>query len=400
MGASESAVGQAQRARRALAVALVLFRWAALAWMAVLAITTRATLARPGVAWAAVGVAAAWTVFAAANTRTLRVSAWIELALALGLILVSGFVVADGAVVAGRPFFAASWPMAAVAAVAISRGPLGGVAAAVFVSVALLGARIVNGVGPADMTAVHWQGFANGAMTYLLAGGAIGLVSRLLDRSAAEYQVAIDEAMVARERAARLAERESLARQIHDSVLQALALVHKRGKELAATAGPEVGALADMAGEQEAALRSLILRAPEEVPSGTASLRHELEQVARAVVGLDVRVTAVGPVLVPAGWASELAAAAKQALDNVVEHAGASTATVFAEEDEGVVVVSIRDDGHGFTYDEEQLEADGKAGLLRSMKGRVMDLGGRMVVDSSPRGTEIEFRVPRVSVEG
>jgi signal transduction histidine kinase len=49
---------------------------------------------------------------------------------------------------------------------------------------------------------------------------------------------------------ARLAERESLAWQIHDSVLQALALVHKRGRELAAD-GPvqadQVAGLAEMA---------------------------------------------------------------------------------------------------------------------------------------------------------
>jgi signal transduction histidine kinase len=41
------------------------------------------------------------------------------------------------------------------------------------------------------------------------------------------------ETMGAREQAARLSERESLARQIHDSVLQSLAMVHKRARELA-----------------------------------------------------------------------------------------------------------------------------------------------------------------------
>ena len=64
-------------------------------------------------------------------------------------------------------------------------------------------------------------------------------------------------------------------------VLQALALVHKRGRELAA-GGPvppaEVAGLAEMAAGQERALRSLILRDPDQeaTPAGAASLRAAL----------------------------------------------------------------------------------------------------------------------------
>jgi signal transduction histidine kinase len=60
------------------------------------------------------------------------------------------------------------------------------------------------------------------------------------------------------------------------------------------------------------------------------------------------------------------------------------------------VTVSVRDDGVGFVYDEEQLSRDGKAGMLKSMKGRAEELGGRMTVDTRPgKGTEIEFKVPQ-----
>ena len=53
-------------------------------------------------------------------------------------------------------------------------------------------------------------------------------------------------------------ERERLARGIHDSVLQVLALVQRRGAE----AGGEAAELGRLAGEQEAALRSLVGGAP------------------------------------------------------------------------------------------------------------------------------------------
>ena len=57
------------------------------------------------------------------------------------------------------------------------------------------------------------------------------------------------------ERAAQLSaavtERERLARQVHDGVIQVLALVAKRGREI----GGATAELADLAGQQESALR-------------------------------------------------------------------------------------------------------------------------------------------------
>jgi signal transduction histidine kinase len=91
----------------------------------------------------------------------------------------------------------------------------------------------------------------------------------------------------------------------------------------------------------------------------------------------------------------ELVSAVRQALANVVEHAQATRVAVFADSEEGWVHVSVRDDGRGFVYDEKQLQAAGKAGMLRSMKGRVEDLGGKMRVETAPgAGTEVQFRIP------
>ena len=60
------------------------------------------------------------------------------------------------------------------------------------------------------------------------------------------------------ERAARLAasleERERLSRQVHDGAIQVLALVARRGREI----GGETAELAELAGEQERALRRLV----------------------------------------------------------------------------------------------------------------------------------------------
>jgi signal transduction histidine kinase len=241
----------------------------------------------------------------------------------------------------------------------------------------------------------------------MLAGIGFGFVANLLRRAAAELHDAQVAQVQARERSARLTERESLGRQIHDSVLQVLALVHKRGRELAQhdqVAPAEVARLADLAAAQERALRSLILRPPEEPPADdhVASLRTALEAAAAQVAGdLDVQVTAVGESLLPATHVRELRAAVEQALRNVVQHAGARHAWVFVDDDDAGVVVTVRDDGRGFVYDEQRLRDAGKYGLLRSICGRITELGGTSTIDSAPgRGTEVELRVPRPTGNG
>jgi signal transduction histidine kinase len=54
----------------------------------------------------------------------------------------------------------------------------------------------------------------------------------------------------------------------------------------------------------------------------------------------------------------------------------------------------------GFEFHESKLREAGKAGILKSMKGRIDDLGGTMTITSGDgRGTEVEFMVPSVRKE-
>jgi signal transduction histidine kinase len=390
---------EAERGRAVLELGILVFRWVSLAWMAVLAVTA-GELRRPALAAATIAALVAWTGWlTVARPRPTWPVLAADLALAVGLNLVAGLVMPAGS--AGeRPWFAAGYPVAAAVTWGAARGVGGGVAAGLALGASLVAGQLVNGT---DLTGGRPEvplSLAGGTLNFVLAGGAVGLVARLLERSASQLRQATEETIRARERAARLAERESLGRQIHDSVLQVLALVHKRGRELA-SGGPvppdQVAGLAEMAAGQEQALRSLILRDPDQkgTPDGAASLRAALETLAGAEWSLPVTVGATGALWLPARHVEELAAAVRQALDNAVEHAGASRVALFAEEDAGAVVLTVRDDGRGFTYDERRLLAEGKIGLAKSVKGRVEQLGGRMLVTSRPgAGTEIELRVP------
>jgi len=391
---------EAERARATLSLGILVLRWATVAWTAVLAAATLSELRHPAVAWVVVAAEAAWTAWLTAARP-----AWsspvlaADLALAVVLLALAGYANEPGRLAAGdRPVFSTAYPVVAALTWGACRGVRGGLAAGATLGLALLAARVLNGAGPEELRTAQALGLASGAVNFLLAGFGVGLLARLLDRSAAQLRVALDESVRARERAARLAERESLARQIHDSVLQSLAMVHKRGRELAAAEqvpGSELVGLAELAAGQERALRMLVLRPPGQPPQGRAALRDALEELAAATPGLRVTVSAVGPLWLPGGHVAELRAAVRQALDNVAGHAGTGAASVFAEQDGAEVVVSVRDDGAGFAYDEAALAAAGKMGLLWSVKGRVEQLGGTMRVDSTPgRGTEVELRVP------
>ena len=397
--ADHSALAAPERSRRTLARGVLVFRWVWLVWMIVMAASQPDGFRYPIVAWASAGLATGWTVWLTATRDSWsRMVLWLDIAVCAWLIIASGIVVPTGEIISGRPFFATGYPLSAPLMWGATWGAKGGVAAGLLLGLGHMLSRPLNGVALDELSSAQFQNMTGAVLNYVVAGVAVGLVSRLLVRSAESVQAATDDLMKERERAARLAEREKLARHIHDSVLQALALVHKRGRELAASPqidALEVQRLAEMAAAQEKELRALIMREPEELPTGLASLREELERAARDVDGIDAVVSSVGSLSLERAIVVELAAAVRQALENVARHARAKRVTVFAEREGDQVIVSVRDDGVGFEYDETWLRKEGKAGILKSMKGRAEDLGGTMTITSGPgSGTEVEFKVP------
>ncbi|MCX5139730.1 MULTISPECIES: MacS family sensor histidine kinase [unclassified Streptomyces] len=212
-------------------------------------------------------------------------------------------------------------------------------------------------------------------------------------------------------------ERERLARDIHDSVLQVLAMVQRRGTAL----GGEAAELGRMAGEQEVALRTLVssglvppTRLSEDAAEGAVVRTVETdddeadvpaETDLRALLaphaGSRVSFAEPGaPVLLAPGAAGELAAAVSAALDNVRVHAGESAqAWILVEDWPDEVIVTVRDDGPGIPDGRlAQAEGEGRLGVALSIRGRLRDLGGTAELISVPgQGTEVELKVPKVS---
>ncbi|MFJ9027224.1 MacS family sensor histidine kinase [Streptomyces sp. NPDC102274] len=200
-------------------------------------------------------------------------------------------------------------------------------------------------------------------------------------------------------------ERERLARDIHDSVLQVLAMVQRRGTAL----GGEAAELGRLAGEQEIALRTLVssglvpgTRASRDTVARTAGQDDEpcdLRTLLAPYAGSRITFSEPGaPVLLPPAAAEELAAAVSAALDNVRRHAGTDAhAWILVEEWPDEVIVTVRDDGPGIPEGRlAQAEGEGRLGVALSIRGRLRDLGGTAELISVPgQGTEVELKVPR-----
>lgn len=226
----------------------------------------------------------------------------------------------------------------------------------------------------------------NATMVIELAVGlAVGMAAQTARRAHAELERAIGLS-------ASMAERERLARQVHDGVIQVLALVAKRGREI----GGETTALADLASEQERALRRLVsAEGPVAGDAESVDIRTGLRLRAGDRVVVSVPATAV---LLDAAVAAELDAAVGNALDNVVAHAGAgATAYVLVEDLGDEVTVSIRDDGVGIAPGRlEAAAAAGRVGISKSIVGRLQSLSGTATLTSdADHGTEWELTVPR-----
>ena len=297
-----------------------------------------------------------------------------DVAIAVAMVLATLAVETSRRIDDGAPTLPVAWAAGAVLACAVAGGWRGGGVAALVVSAA-------DVVERGTMTEQTFNG-----VVLLVFAGVVGgyLVDLALQ---AERAVA-----TASRREAAVAERERLARQIHDSVLQVLALVARRGRD----AGGELGELARLAGEQESALRALVAAPPASPDEqGEVDLRSLLEPLA----GPRVSVSApADDVRLAAGVAREVVAAVREAIGNVERHAGADARAWVLVEDEGrAVAVSVRDDGSGF--DPSRLDAarqDGRMGVAQSIIGRMAAVGGEATVTSTPgEGTEVELRVQR-----
>ena len=209
---------------------------------------------------------------------------------------------------------------------------------------------------------------------------------------------------------ARLQERERIAMDLHDGVIQtvyAVALHLEDAADIVARSPQEVGAVLDQSIENLHQvikdIRSYIfdLRAQVSEVSDLPGAIRELAESLRVNTLMDVHVSvderAAG--LLEQDQALALFHIAQEALNNVGKHSHATTVSITFEGSSAQgVALAVEDNGAGFdTSNRAGREGHG----LRNIKDRARAMGAKLTIDSKPGiGTRIIVQLPAARVKG
>ncbi|WPF66114.1 MULTISPECIES: sensor histidine kinase [unclassified Corynebacterium] len=297
--------------------------------------------------------------------------------------------------------------------------------------------------GPLLSTAPEWGlGGVLGPFLGVAFASACYFAYRALHREAAHHRRVAEELAATQEQllfaenqAGRLAERERLSREIHDTLAQGFnsivlfsraceknlrAVGAGTGSTVAGGAGSRGGAgsgrSAAADGAQDAArldaarlatareqLRTIEAVATENLTEArqlVAGGAPQTRNLSRALTDLGARLTQrhglpveiIAPEhttqALPVEVASALLRVAQEALTNTVRHAHATQARVTLSAWDKDLTLDIFDDGTGF--DPTATQGYGLPGI----RSRLREIGGTLTIDSSPHGTVVTARVP------
>ena len=213
------------------------------------------------------------------------------------------------------------------------------------------------------------------------------LAARVLFRAATQADQAAAAALEAQRREAMAEARDEERRQqfkvLHDNVLHTLESI-ARGE--LGIGSQQVRATCMRDADY---LRGLITGGADSIPT---DLGVALAGMGRDRSALGLRINQqfdALPKQFPPHVTQALTGAAREALNNVVKHAGTDEAWLSAYGDgAGGVIVTVVDRGQGFDL---QAKSDG-LGLMRSVRHRVLEVGGKVRIDSAPgEGTSIQM---------
>ena len=221
--------------------------------------------------------------------------------------------------------------------------------------------------------------------------------STMLGTFAAQAALAFERALAQEEREmfAILEDRERIARDLHDVVIQRLFATGMQLQTVARLSPrPEVQERINSAVDGlDATIRDIRSAIFELRTPMTAALRTEIREIVASSaeqLGFRPNLELVGPLdsAVPTEVRSDVLAVLREALSNVVRHAGATAVDVLVQARAGTITLRVADNGRGIP---PQVHRSG----LKNLAARAERLGGTMEVrDNVPHGTVLEWSVP------
>ena len=272
-----------------------------------------------------------------------------------------------------------------------------------------MGLGIVLNILAAALRVYRYPRASTAAVAFTVAAAAGGFsvfygawVSRIIDQSAEragiieQLEATRAELAAAQHEAGRLAERQRLAADIHDTLAQGftsvLMLIQAAQADLD-TSQQRVARHLDLAArtarENLAEARTLVADlAPAQLDGST--LPDALRRLSQAP-GVDASFGLSGtPRPLPMAAEVVLLRVCQEALANVRKHAGAGSAAVCLDYEADAIRLEVSDDGAGF----DPAGVNGGYGL-RGMRTRVAEAGGTLTVRSTPgAGTRVSATVP------
>jgi signal transduction histidine kinase len=216
--------------------------------------------------------------------------------------------------------------------------------------------------------------------------------------------LALAEGANARHRVALFEERERIARELHDVIVQRLygagmqldRVRRNMRKRFAQADGARLSDAIDQLDQTIEEIRGTVraLRSPE--PRHDTGTPTDLAESARGEVRIAGELLGYPPTLelsgefadIPAERADHIRAALREALSNVVRHSGASETRVTLTRDSSGVKLRVRDNGSGVP---QGVATRG----LRHLAERADAAGGKFFLNSSPSlGTLVAFDLP------
>jgi signal transduction histidine kinase len=238
---------------------------------------------------------------------------------------------------------------------------------------------------------------------WLVAAGAAVILAIFVERSAAlrranaSLKRLTNETSLVEER-----ERQRLARELHDSPMQKLALaqlhIGAASRQLGNASDERFASGLGLMRESLDELRSLQfeLSPPMLFSEGLAPALRWLASYAAERLGVVFSFRESGaPPSVQGDLAVLLFQCTRELVYNVAKHAGASSGTIEISGGSGSVIVSVTDNGKGFASSGETRGPSRQGGFgLFSVRERLALVGGELRITSSGAGTHASIRAP------